>query len=699
MQQSVSMAISEIVSAMAPPTSATGVSKQDKDMGLALLQAGLNLDHVLRVSESLTLVRSDLMDRHVTVDVDLSAVDPSTLDNLRTPSRGSDALSYWMPITRNTRSDLSPITITNQHGDAVLRMSFRRTVELVAAGTLAIFERILSAERVRARSESAIERATRHGDRSTWVLERALMELIHRGGSQGYRDIINWGERFESDFLQNGSSTGIVAEHSRQTPQNPYSTQQIKTRAIEMFEELFPEDDDPFLQLLTMAAQDYFVVGAVPASEPRSTFTYKALPVRPEWANDTWLDRMKRAITANLPIGQELGFVYRTEIAPNVRSFHVNLSVDKDVKIRQLVLVTDEDGEEVDYISETLAALSTTARDDVTMIPSPQDIDAHDAGAKLIEHELQSLVSRIRGVIRSRLGQIGGAAWRDWELNGAKLSEGVWTSDTETLQRLVALSKMNADGHLLHLRLTEELGRAEPLKRLSQKLAELQLSESLLWDNDPREYAGHLGWNRRTWPVQSRSMSTSVSAAAHARLVDDSPALSDAVRWLLACLVGLIGLIGYVAVGDLEWVYSAPTSQPMKLENADALVALLLLVPGILIARISFPEGNTVVGRLRTFPRRTAFAAVALTTALACGVAVREADTPGAYFQACVWALGLLLASLQLDVWTRRRRRRQSTVSNEGLPRWVAAATGASPAGPSPSGTTFASQTVRKAQP
>jgi hypothetical protein len=43
-----------------------------------------------------------------------------------------------------------------------------------------------------------------------------------------------------------------------------------------------------------------------------------------------------------------------------------------------------------------------------------------------------------------------------------------------------------------------------------------------------------------------------------------------------------------------------------NLPRADAIVAVLLLVPGILLTRLDIPSTNTVLGQLRSFQRRLA---------------------------------------------------------------------------------------------
>jgi hypothetical protein len=130
--------------------------------------------------------------------------------------------------------------------------------------------------------------------------------------------------------------------------------------------------------------------------------------------------------------------------------------------------------------------------------------------------------------------------------------------------------------------------------------------------------------------------------------------------------------IGTLLAGSPAWLYSgrvAPHSVPRQ---ADAVVAVLLLVPGLLLARLDLPSTNTVLGQLRQFPRTLAFFSVAVTTGLAIVVGTVETDwAMTRLFQVSLVILGGILLCCLCEFYARRVRRRSPVPRSRRVPRWL----------------------------
>jgi hypothetical protein len=203
------------------------------------------------------------------------------------------------------------------------------------------------------------------------------------------------------------------------------------------------------------------------------------------------------------------------------------------------------------------------------------------------------------------------------------------------------------------------------LHALADELADAQVDRDVVLDNDPRDHAGHAHWRRRPFGTVGES-SEPVTVAVHATLADDPPSLSTNV-WRF--LVGILALV--LGAGILLFPSWRPFGRAAgsivdpigtgALDSADALVTVLLLVPGLLLARLDIPRRASVLGTLRRVPQLVAYTAVLVTAALALVVATAQATALGP---------ALLVAVI---VPIKVRRRRVPVPRLETTPRWLVA--------------------------
>lgn len=622
------------------------------------------------------------MSRRISIDLDISRIPSTELEILEVPKpEGEVNKRFWVPVSRHRRSDLAPVSVVDPTGSQLPRMSYRGSLALIAAGILRIFRMLLDNEREVAGSSSALDRALKLGNRSVWCLERAILEFIHVGGPGGYRDLRELSDRFEKQAAADDKTTAqISAWRSRQ--KLDHESERVRERAIAILDELFPQPDDPFLDLLDLAAQDYFLVIATPANPALTSVSYEAPLLKAEEPPTNLSQQLRLRLAANLPRGRDYSFEYSTMIAPHLRSFHLSLEVDSDVKINNLVLVTDEDHGELNAIVAGLKATADAIERAGIKPEAIQSANFQDYGqGKVMEHELQSLLSRIRLLLRSRLREastLSSPVETDSDARPTRPGS-PWTGLEYSLRRLIVTARLNAVGDIPHLRETTEYGDAGNLRKLADVLLKLELDRGVVGDNDPRENGAHVGWTRLYWPIPRAGSSRSgITARAKVLLTDDRPALGDSVRWMVLALTILVWLAGFAATARALWfLLFNNLEDTASFSQADALVAILLLVPGLLIARLHLPEPRTVLGELRGFARRIAVAAVAITTALAVVIAVTSPAEPLWVMRLALLILIVLTAAAQLDIQFRRAKARRHDISLEGLPKWLSILHGA----------------------
>jgi hypothetical protein len=231
---------------------------------------------------------------------------------------------------------------------------------------------------------------------------------------------------------------------------------------------------------------------------------------------------------------------------------------------------------------------------------------------------------------------------------------------------------------------------ADDLILIAKNLTGADLGRDVTVDNDPRANAGHLHWRRE--PVDHGASSRGqVKADVFVALGDDPPSLRSEVGWfvfsLLLLVAGLAVLLEPLPnIGQdvrslfTGYLFTHWSQVTQRWDNritagafgtADALVTLLLLVPGLLLTRLDAPSTRTLLGRLRRWPRATAYFAVVTTSSLALCVAT----LPRSWFTVplilTMVVLLVLLATNRVAAWMARVERRSPVPRFRPVPAWL----------------------------
>jgi len=380
-----------------------------------------------------------------------------------------------------------------------------------------------------------------------------------------------------------------------------------------------------------------------------------------------------------LPVNREFVVEYETAIPRSARAYHLTVQVNEEISVRRFLLSTDADNEFVEILGEDLETLAGRG-------------DALGGQRKLLELELQGIASRLAELGHRRLINLSSyesyLADRRGAGNGGRSPAHAWRRMTsaeviDALRRgecsvdlLAAFCGHYAADGLRNLARSELTGEA--LAAIAAALRDLELGHDVTTDNDPREHGAHASWRRPSIDLSPHSTEP-VRAVAYLALADEAPALIESITRMVAGIVLVVIGLGTLLMGGAHWLYTGEVATGSVPRQPDAIVAVLLLVPGLLLARLDLPSTNTVLGQLRRYPRSLAVASVAVTTGLAIAVGTIETNWGiTRLFQIALAILAVILLCCVGEFVARRGRRRSPVPRSARLPRWLRQAGGES---------------------
>jgi hypothetical protein len=648
------------------PTAPLTFPSRDAALGLALMDLSFRLDHLPRLSEHLTLMDRGHMSRVISVDVDLDLISGRLRDTLLVPGDGTgDAAhggreSLWVPVSRYSRRDLAPVMIRDSSGDVVPRLSHRDANRVTAAAFVKLLSMLINAHDDVSTPASPVHQLRHTHQRSRWLIEAAITELIMVGSPAGPRlhTPLDHAE-LVTPGVRNGNSSSV------------------RNLALVGLDVLFPAEGGdrlliPFARLLQLATRQYILVAQLAADRPRRFLTWEA-PLLPAQHRPAPRQTLAKNV---LPVNREFVVEYETEIPRSVKAYHLTLEVRQEISVRRFLMSSDVDDEFVEVLAQDLESVARRA-------------ERLGTYHKLLELEMQSIASRLAELGRRRLVDLAG-----YEAYLARLPIPVGPDSAPPLRKLTAdeviealsagdcsldvlaafCAHYAADG-MQHLARSGLAGPA--LRNIAAGLRAAQVGRDVTTDNDPREHGAHAHWRRPSVELSPQSTEP-VRVFAFMALADEAPALIESITRMVAGLALVVVGIGTFLSGGVAWLYSSQVSDDFVPEQADAVVAVLLLVPGLLLARLDLPSTKSVLGQLHKFQRMLAAASVAVTTALAIAVGTVQSDHEMTrLFQLALGVLVLILFCCLCEFYARRIHRGSSVPRSTRVPRWLRDARGA----------------------
>ncbi|MFL6121611.1 hypothetical protein [Actinophytocola sp.] len=623
-------------------------------LGLNLLALGLRLEHIDRMSEALTLADSTHMARTVSVDINMNVLTAEQKWALRTEPGDDEPASVWVPVSRQSRSDQASFVVRDGAGNVVPRTTQVENGRAMIHGLHRAFRMFLTSDR-RTEDPKELLHGIRHSlNRSRWLIEATITAMVTNG-----RQIL-------------GALPPPPADSGRATDSDI-----IRDKAAAAVTQLF-EPDSPFLRLLDIASSEYLLVVAMPTSAAQAFIQFEApvIPARSKHLNP------RNALARWGGIRHEFTVRYSTLIPRAVNSYHVTAEVPSEIQVRRFFLVTDVDSPALQSLVADMRAVAD--KYDTLRAVAP----------KLLELELQG--------IASRLAEFGRRRQRDLESFRAYVEERyatfssrpprfptrpdttIATGDTGLTLDEPIVARLERFANLYEAdyfrKLAEGLLPARTLLDLADELENTQVDQDIHVDNDPRENAGHAQWQRRPFGADPGSVEP-VTSSVYMALVDDPPSLASNVAKLLLAVLLLVVCFGVVmepdyfsgipVLGALGKWFQPKIDGGGPISSADAVVTMLLLVPGLLLSRLEIPSNKTVLGQLRLFPRYVAYASVIIAGALALLVASGRSGSLDRPFLTGMIALLVLFLLVGLDGVGKAMKRRRRVPVNRVTPSWL----------------------------
>jgi len=677
-------ALVDLVRILPVPATRPVFRRGDEAAGLTLLELGLRMDHVQRVTESLTLIDRTHMRRSMAMDLDLGVLTSRQRRALDVRSFGSPAPEaglegpvpgaqdrLWLPVAWRSRDHIGPVVIHDEDGAVVPRLTGEATSTAMSAGLTRLLKDQVAAASLALRPG---ERPGVLGLQSRWLLERAIVILVERGLTAAWGRMAELAEAVAQDGDQDGDPDGDPdsddPERGAEDPDGDEVPGAVRARALAYLRGLTPATAAEFTHLLDLAAREQLLVAMVPAATSRPHLRFDGAPI-PVVESPHRLRVRPRDL---LPVNREYTVEYRTEVPRRVAGYHLTIEVPEEIRVRRFMLTTDADEIAIDHLTRDLARIArwTTSRSD-------PGAGGPDPWAALEEGELQDAMARVASVSRLRFAEL--QAYREyvrrfrarfgWELPRAQRRRRTAEEVVEELAEgrcdlslLAALAVHQERGVLVpRLRALPPDRRASALTTLHDHLCAADFGHGVTIDNDPRDNGAHAHWRHHSLRFGPRAMEP-VTASFHLALADEPPALVESVVRMLLGLLAVLGLLWWLLRG-----------RPTDGLQSDALVAVLLLVPGILLSRLDIQPGHSILGELRRFPRRVAYLSVILTSGVAL-VAASDARDFVPAIQGAAAALLVLLGICLVELLARGVRRRSKVPRSTVVPRWLVEAMG-----------------------
>lgn len=404
-----------------------------------------------------------------------------------------------------------------------------------------------------------------------------------------------------------------------------------------------------YFALFDVAVNDYLLVVPLDATRDEHLVSYD-MPLHAEGPSDgrRRLARMLRTSADGYCLS------YSSRISSSVRSYQLVLETEPGVHIERMFLSTDADTALVDELHADLQVLADRLGDhDVT------DRTAH----KILELQMQTTLRKLADLIRRR----------EWEADHADVPLPATLPACALLARLAVSGEgvesegpdglQGVDSSILkHPQLDPE-----QLHRAAQELRGGQVHRDLSFERDPQSHRAHANW-RGSGAVAG----VQVDLYAAALLRDTTAAGPRAVR-LYGLAVAAMGFVAACLLSGRPWPFGAAAAAALEhISDADAVISVLLLVPGFHYTRLSLPNRHSVAGQLRGLSRLVANLCIA---AVALAAAAIAAGTSGGIVATALGAMIVvpLLGSAALLV--RRPTATPSGATGElvrlGAPRWL----------------------------
>ncbi|MEV5963266.1 hypothetical protein AB0L70_15965 [Kribbella sp. NPDC051952] len=636
------------------PGSPPRMSSDEAAIGLGFLDMALRQNHVRRITERLQLTEhlAPVCNAEIEISLNLlnqqqrnaceafeqarqrSVVGTGARQVLRSPdtepstsadSETSPENIVWTPVARLPRQAVAPIDVRDSTGARLPRLTQLEVAMPLASGLYQLLRGMLGSI-PDAQTTKPLGKFLHRVDNSRWLLQSALQALfISRSGP--------------SESVSTPSTPGT--RHG-----NSYRYREFLATVLEDYDDAL----DPFYNLLDVALNDYLLIVGLPQPREHHLLTYE-MPLLAEAPKHK--GRVARAFRQKVRGRYEVE--YETHVPSSLRSYHLVAETDPTLKIDGMHITSDADDRKSESVAADLHFLAQFISEDLGSA-------REQAMGKIAELELRTVIGDLSQLVLRR----------QWEAEEAGVK---WMGGDETAVDSLTWATLSGEVPAEHTLsattlLNHPVVSGDSLAVASREVRELELGRDFFRkrEEDSPAYKAHVYW-RRYAHAQSPSRRIVVRSAI---------SISDATRTGLSIVmlyVAAVLVISYVVASLLARSPLPFVPSPsFNLDGRnDALVAVLLLVPGFLYSRLDLPPRNSVAARVRRSVRWAAHATMAVTVAQAVVVA---AASSAAVITLSFGVGQVLLIALLAFLWLFGLRPRDKEFNSRHVPRWAVSARG-----------------------
>ncbi|GAA1880306.1 hypothetical protein GCM10009836_72000 [Pseudonocardia ailaonensis] len=598
-------------------------------VGLSFLDSALRLNHVRRLTERLTVVDHRVAHRATQVDVSLRMLDDGQLRatdlsrQLRGRSANGDG-AIWVPVALLPRSTAAPIDIRDATGAKVPRLTGHESGELVAAGLFRLLRGILDTL-PDATGDTDLRRLLTRAHEAEWLVQLAIQRLLTER-----RTPLLPGRR--------SAPEGVVEGHGAQN-------RALAQRVLDKYADVLAD----YFELFDVALDNDLLIVALDGGVDEHLLTYETpLHVTEEATPRRRAGRLLRSASEGYSLE------YRSHISPGIPAYHLVVDTEPGVDIARMFLSTDADARTV-----------ATLRPDLQMLARRLADERRSPGGrgqnKILELQTQTTLRTLADLVRRRR----------WECAQAGLP-----APDERMIACTTLGRLAVAGEgvrtrggtvdssiLLHPMLTPAV-----LDQAADELVAEEMAHDVTLENDPSTSRAHAHWRGPT-TTAGPTAGAPVQVMASMQMRDTTSAGPRSVR-SYALAVAAAGYLLAAFLADSVWPFGpGSTAALSRIQDADAVVSVLLLVPGFLYTRLPIAHRHTVAGHLRTLPRLVAAGCIGIVAVVALAIA---AGLPGVLIQIAFVAMIVLpLAGAGLLLYRRSPLPETGELVRIGAPRWL----------------------------
>ena len=629
-----STALRHAIASVAVPGAPPRQNAVGAAIGLSFLDSALRLNHIQRLSETLTVTDHRTARRTTEIDVSLAMLDEgqrraaALSRELRSASRagGPDQPvpdEVWVPVARIDRRSTAPVTIWDTSGARMPRLTQQECGRLLAAGLFRLLRGILDSL-PGAAADSDLHLLLHRVPEAEWLLQHAIDVLVterHRPPAEPPRP----------------RATGVVAG------------QGARYRAIALA--VLDKHDDAlteFFELLDVALDNDLLIVALDPSRDEHLLTYET-PLHVASEEDAG-HRVARLLRSS---AEGYHLEYRSSISSSIPAYHLVVDAEPGVDVAPMYLSTDSD-------VRTAAALRADLLVLAQRLENERRAPAGRASSKIVELQMQTTLRTLADLVRRRR----------WEAAQAGI--------TVPAHRMVVCSELghvavsgegtaNPDGAVDSSVLRHPALQPELLRAAAEELFAEEIYADVALETDPSPSRAHASWRGCAAPVATAGAPVQIRAGM---ILRDTTAAGPRRVCQYAVLVAVVGFLFAAFLAGDPWPFGADSRVRLgAIKDADAVIGVLLLVPGFLYTRLGLADRHSISGRLRALPRAVANVCIAVIAVVAAAVA---SGLSGGWVQFAFATMVVLpLAAATLLLYRRRPASHTAELVRLGAPRWL----------------------------